>query len=118
MEPERPKIDRLIIEFLKVEKLHPADFTIRRDGVVRLNPQLARRVAGLITYLVTPSALAKEVASGRLDTALDRPVAVIQSPGGDSRFAQTANIPDSSSGQVKLTQKPRSHCQLGVASFA
>jgi CRISPR-associated protein Cas1 len=48
MEPERPKIDRLIIEFLKAEKLHPADFTTRRDGVVRLNQQLARRVASLV----------------------------------------------------------------------
>jgi CRISPR-associated endonuclease Cas1 len=49
MEPERPKIDRTIVEFLKAERLHPADFTIRRDGVVRLNPELARRVAGLVT---------------------------------------------------------------------
>jgi len=49
MEPERPKIDRSIIEFLKGEKLHPADFTVRRDGVVRLNPQLARRIAGRVT---------------------------------------------------------------------
>jgi len=49
MEPERPKIDRATIEFLKTERSHPADFTIRRDGVVRLNPQLARRVAGLVT---------------------------------------------------------------------
>jgi len=27
MEPERPNIDRAIVEFLKAEKLHPADFT-------------------------------------------------------------------------------------------
>jgi CRISP-associated protein Cas1 len=47
MEPERPKIDRTIIEFLKAEKLHPIDFTTRRDGVVRLNPGLARRIAAL-----------------------------------------------------------------------
>jgi CRISP-associated protein Cas1 len=49
MEPERPKIDRAIIDFLKKEKLHPADFSIRRDGVVRLTPQLASRVASLVT---------------------------------------------------------------------
>ena len=49
MEPERPKIDRAIIEFFKADKLHPADFTIRRDGVVRLNPQLARRVTGQLS---------------------------------------------------------------------
>ena len=45
MEPERPKVDRALLAFLKSEALHPADFTIREDGVVRLNPELARRVA-------------------------------------------------------------------------
>jgi CRISP-associated protein Cas1 len=49
MEPERPKIDRAIVEFIKPEKLHPTDFTISRHGVVRLNPQLARMVVGLVT---------------------------------------------------------------------
>jgi CRISP-associated protein Cas1 len=47
MEPERPKVDNAVLAFLKSEALHPADFTIREDGVVRLNPELARRVAGL-----------------------------------------------------------------------
>jgi CRISPR-associated protein Cas1 len=47
MEPERPKVDRVVLGFLKSEALHPADFTIREDGVVRLNPELARRVAGI-----------------------------------------------------------------------
>jgi CRISP-associated protein Cas1 len=47
MEPERPKVDREVLAFLKSEALHPADFTIREDGVVRLNPELARRVATL-----------------------------------------------------------------------
>ena len=41
MEPERPKVDRAVLSFLKSEALHPADFTIRDDGVVRLNPELA-----------------------------------------------------------------------------
>jgi CRISPR/Cas system-associated endonuclease Cas1 len=45
MEPERPKVDRAVLAFLRTEALHPADFTIRDDGVVRLNPELARRVA-------------------------------------------------------------------------
>jgi CRISP-associated protein Cas1 len=44
MEPERPKVDREVMAFLKSEALHPADFTIREDGVVRLNPELAKRV--------------------------------------------------------------------------
>ena len=48
MEPERPKVDRAIIEFLKSETLHPADFVIRTDGVVRLNPQLARHVVSMV----------------------------------------------------------------------
>jgi len=45
MQPERPKMDRAMLTFLKSEALHPSDFTIREDGVVRLNPELARRVA-------------------------------------------------------------------------
>jgi CRISP-associated protein Cas1 len=44
MEPERPRVDRAVMTFLRSEALHPADFTIREDGVVRLNPELARRV--------------------------------------------------------------------------
>jgi CRISP-associated protein Cas1 len=47
MEPERPKVDRAVLGVLKSEALHPADFTIREDRVVRLNPELARRVTGL-----------------------------------------------------------------------
>ena len=50
MEPERPKVDRAVLAFLKSEALHPADFTIREDGVVRLNPELARTVAGLTMH--------------------------------------------------------------------
>ena len=35
MEPERPKVDQAVLLFLKSEALHPADFTIREDGVIR-----------------------------------------------------------------------------------
>ena len=49
MEPERPKVDRAVLSFLKSEALHPTDFTIRQDGVVRLNPEMAKRVARLAT---------------------------------------------------------------------
>ena len=45
--PERPKVDQAVLAFLKSEALHPADFPIRQDGVVRLNPELARTVARL-----------------------------------------------------------------------
>jgi CRISP-associated protein Cas1 len=47
MEPDRPKVDRAVLAFLKCGQLHPADFVIREDGVVRLNPELARKVATL-----------------------------------------------------------------------
>jgi len=33
MEPERPKVDRAVLAFVKSEAPHPADFTIRADGV-------------------------------------------------------------------------------------
>lgn len=47
MEVERPKVDRAIISFLKTETLHPSDFVLRVDGVVRLNPQFARQIVRL-----------------------------------------------------------------------
>jgi CRISPR-associated endonuclease Cas1 len=47
MEPERPKVDRAVLDFVRSHVFDPVDFTIRGDGVVRLNPQLARRMAGL-----------------------------------------------------------------------
>jgi hypothetical protein len=36
MEPKQPKVDRAVLSFLKSEALHPADFTIRDNGVVGL----------------------------------------------------------------------------------
>ncbi|SEE46372.1 CRISPR-associated endonuclease Cas1 [Rhizobiales bacterium GAS191] len=52
MEPERPKVDRAVLEFVKANALHPADFTIRTDGVCRLNPEMARTLAlGLAHHL-------------------------------------------------------------------
>jgi hypothetical protein len=44
---DSPEVDRAVLSFPKSEVLHPGDFTIREDGVVRLNPELARRVAQL-----------------------------------------------------------------------
>jgi CRISPR/Cas system-associated endonuclease Cas1 len=49
MEPERPKVDRSILEFVKPHKFHAADFVIRSDGVCRLNPEMARRVAQVVS---------------------------------------------------------------------
>jgi CRISPR-associated protein Cas1 len=44
MEPERPRVDRAVLDFVKGHVFVPADFTIRNDGVVRLNPEMARMV--------------------------------------------------------------------------
>jgi CRISP-associated protein Cas1 len=42
MEPERPKIDRTVLEFVKAHVFNPSDFVIRSDGVCRRNPEMAR----------------------------------------------------------------------------
>jgi len=44
MEPERPAIDRKILEFVTRHVFHPTDFVIRSNGVCRLNPELAGSV--------------------------------------------------------------------------
>jgi CRISPR/Cas system-associated endonuclease Cas1 len=40
MEPLRPVVDHVVLDFIHAETFDPADFTIRRDGVCRLNPEL------------------------------------------------------------------------------
>jgi CRP-like cAMP-binding protein len=45
MEPQRPIVDGKVLEFVQAHTFHPADFTIRSDGVCRLNPEMARQVA-------------------------------------------------------------------------
>jgi CRISPR-associated protein Cas1 len=49
MEPERPVTDRTVLEFVKGHVFDPADFTIRSDGVCRLNPEMARCVVALVS---------------------------------------------------------------------
>lgn len=44
MEPERPKIDRKILDLVKSTTFEPADFILRSDGVCRLDPQMARAI--------------------------------------------------------------------------
>jgi CRISP-associated protein Cas1 len=44
MEPQRPIVDRRVLAFVQAHTFHPADFSIRSDGVCRLNPEMARRV--------------------------------------------------------------------------
>jgi CRISPR-associated endonuclease Cas1 len=45
MEPLRPVVDAAILKFALAQTFSGGDFTLRSDGVCRLNPQLARRVA-------------------------------------------------------------------------
>jgi CRISP-associated protein Cas1 len=47
LEPERPKVDRAVLDFVRGHVFDPADFVIHSDGVSRLNPEMARNVAGL-----------------------------------------------------------------------
>jgi len=49
MEPLRPVVDRKVLEFVQSHTFYPADFTIRSDGVCRLNPEMARHVVRAVT---------------------------------------------------------------------
>jgi CRISPR-associated protein Cas1 len=48
IEPERPKVDATVLALIDRHTFAADDFVIRRDGVCRLSPQLARTVAGLV----------------------------------------------------------------------
>jgi CRISP-associated protein Cas1 len=39
MEPLRPVVDHIVLDFVHTETFNPADFTKCRDGVCRLNPE-------------------------------------------------------------------------------
>ena len=45
IEPERPRVDAKVLEMIATRKFAAADFIVKRDGVCRLSPQLARAVA-------------------------------------------------------------------------
>ncbi len=45
MEPMRPVVDRTVLKLVHEETFTGADFVLQSDGVCRLNPELARRVA-------------------------------------------------------------------------
>jgi CRISPR-associated protein Cas1 len=47
MEPLRPVADRRILELIRTETFSGADFDLQSDGVVRVNPELVRRVVSL-----------------------------------------------------------------------
>ena len=48
MEPLRPIVDRTVLEFVQAQKFQRPDFTIRSDGVCRLNSEMARHVTKLL----------------------------------------------------------------------
>lgn len=48
IEPERPKIDAAILQFVADQTFTAADFVLRKDGGCRLSPQLARMIAQLV----------------------------------------------------------------------
>jgi CRISPR-associated protein Cas1 len=49
MEPERPKVDRVVLDFVRAHVFDPADFVIRSDGACRLNPEMARMVVARVS---------------------------------------------------------------------
>jgi hypothetical protein len=49
MEPERPRVDRAVLDFVKGQVFDPSDFIIRADGVCRLNPAMARMVVARVS---------------------------------------------------------------------
>jgi CRISPR-associated endonuclease Cas1 len=49
MEPLRPRVDRLVLGFVRSRTFTPSDFVLGTDGVCRLHPQLSRQVAQLCT---------------------------------------------------------------------
>jgi CRISPR/Cas system-associated endonuclease Cas1 len=48
MEPERPRVDRAVLDFVRGHVFDPADFVIRSDGICRLNPEMARMVVARV----------------------------------------------------------------------
>lgn len=48
IEPERPRVDGMVLDFVRKQSFAAKDFVLLPDGVCRLSPQLARAVAGLV----------------------------------------------------------------------
>ena len=54
MEPLRPIVDRVVFGLVRDEVFSPADFEVTRDGMCKLNPELARKVAFSVADQVAP----------------------------------------------------------------
>jgi CRISPR-associated protein Cas1 len=49
LEPERPKVNRAVLDFARGHVFDPADFVICSDGVCRLNLEMARMVVAKVS---------------------------------------------------------------------
>jgi hypothetical protein len=48
-EPEQPRVDCAVLDFIKGNVFDAADFMIRTDGVCWLNPRVARMVVARVS---------------------------------------------------------------------
>lgn len=48
MEPLRPLVDRLVLDFIRSHTFSPNDFAVDTSGICRLHPQLARHASTLV----------------------------------------------------------------------
>lgn len=55
MEPLRPVVDGAVLRFMQAQTFHRVDFTIRNDGVCRINPDMARHVVSLLELVLSQS---------------------------------------------------------------
>lgn len=51
MEPMRPVVDRMVLGFVQSVTFKRSDFTIRSDGVCRLNPEMARHIVKVLSFM-------------------------------------------------------------------
>ncbi len=63
MEPLRPVVDRRVPGFVQSHTFSPADFTLTRNGVCRLNPQLARNIVRAVEASLEPDTLENQLTS-------------------------------------------------------
>jgi hypothetical protein len=45
----RPVVDRQVLAFVQAHTFHSADFTVRSDGVCRINPQMVSQIVSLFS---------------------------------------------------------------------
>jgi CRISPR-associated protein Cas1 len=65
MEPSRPVVDRIILKLVTEETFSGNDFLVQKDGVCRLNPELARHIGSQVGALTTEGRGLRPVSTGR-----------------------------------------------------